>query len=392
MEAALARAETQHAADQAKQAASAPVVANNAPTSAGAFNPAINGVLDGKLGVFSRDPSNYAIAGFPLGGEGPGQRGLALGEAELNATANVDDLFMGSLTMSLEQDGGDTEVSLEEAFIQTLSLPGGLQATAGKFLSDIGYMNSQHEHADDFADRPLAYRAFLANSFGDTGIRMTWLAPTITYIRVGGEVFRGDSFPAAGAANRGFGAHSAYVRVGDDLGTDFSYQTGVSWLWTDARGRETGALSDVFTGSTDVGIAHLVVKWAPNGNPTQRNVKFQAEVLRNHLNGDFNGVGVERTDYGAYGQLTYQFMQGWRVGYRFDWMSAGAVPANILLATLDSQGHDATRHTAMLEYNRSEFSRIRLQFASDRSRLGASDNQILLQYTATIGAHPAHAY
>ena len=32
--------------------------------------------------------ATYALAGFPLGGEGPGQRGLFLGEAELNAQAN----------------------------------------------------------------------------------------------------------------------------------------------------------------------------------------------------------------------------------------------------------------------------------------------------------------
>ena len=33
---------------------------------------------------------------------------------------------------------------------------------------------------DDFADRPLAYRAFLANGLKDIGVRLTWLAPTTT--------------------------------------------------------------------------------------------------------------------------------------------------------------------------------------------------------------------
>lgn len=385
---AAARATT--TAQAAAQAANTPPPAP--PTSANAFNPAISGVLDGKLGGFSKDPSTYALAGFPLAGEGPGQRGLFLGEAELNAQANVDDLFMGSLTFSLGQDGNQTDVGLEEAFIQTLSLPGGFQATAGKFLSDIGYLNSFHEHADDFADRPLAYRAFLGGGLKDAGVRLTWLAPTITYLRFGAEVMRGEEFPAAGAANNGFGAKSVYMRAGDDLGVETSYQAGVSWLWTDARGRETGATPDLFDGKTDVGIAHLVVKWAPNGNPVNRNLKFQAEVMRNHIDGAFNGLVVDRTDYGAYGQLIYQFKPQWRVGYRFDWMDAGSVPAALAGSTLDSLGRAATRSTAMLEYDHSEFSRLRLQYSYDRSRPFGTDHQFLLQYTATIGAHPAHSY
>ena len=46
----------------------------------------------------------------------------------------------------------------------------------------------------------------------------------------------------------------------------------------------------------------------------------------------------------------------------------------------------------MLEYDHSEFSRLRLQYSYDRSRLFGADHQFLLQYTATIGAHPAHSY
>ena len=395
---AKAEAATKAASDTAQRATAAATQALNTPppaaaSSSNSFNPAIRGVLDGKLGGFSKDPATYAMAGFPLGGEGPGQRGLFLGEAELNAQANVDDLFMGSLTFSLGQNGPDTEVGLEEAFLQTLSLPGGLQATVGKFLSDIGYLNAFHEHADDFADRPLAYRAFLAGGVKDVGARLTWLAPTATYLRFGAEVMRGETFPGAGAVHNGLGAKSAYVRAGDDIGTEISYQTGVSWLWSDAAGRETGPLPDVFDGKTDVGIAHLVVKWAPNGNPVNRNFKFQAEVLRNHTNGGFNGLAVDRTDYGAYGQFIYQFKPQWRVGFRYDWMSPGMMSPALALSTLDSRGHDATRGTAMLEYDHSEFSRIRLQYSYDRSRLfGVTDHQFLLQYTATIGAHPAHSY
>ncbi len=393
-----AEAATSQASADAKQASVAvaaippPTVAAAPPSSANAFNPAISGVLDGKFGAFSKDPATYDVAGFPLAAEGPGQRGLFLGEAEINAQANIDDMFMGSITLSLGIDNGETSAELEEAFIQTTSMPAGFQITAGKFLSDVGYLSSFHPHADDFADRPLAYRAFLADGLVDTGVRLTWLAPTDFYLRFGSEVLRGDSYPAFGAANRGVGVKSAYMRTGDNIGTEISYQAGVSWTWADAVNRETNDGLDVFSGQSQVGIAHVVVKWAPNGNPVNRNLKFQAEVLRNRVDGLFNGVALDRTDYGAYAQLIYQFKHQWRVGARYDWLSAGKIPPALAGTVLDSGNHDPTRISAMLEYDHSEFSRIRLQYNYDRSRLFGNDHEFLLQYTATIGAHPAHSY
>ena len=46
----------------------------------------------------------------------------------------------------------------------------------------------------------------------------------------------------------------------------------------------------------------------------------------------------------------------------------------------------------MLDYNPSEFSRIRLQFAQDKLRQGVTDNQFFLQYIMSLGAHGAHQF
>jgi hypothetical protein len=40
----------------------------------------------------------------------------------------------------------------------------------------------------------------------------------------------------------------------------------------------------------------------------------------------------------------------------------------------------------------SEFSRFRLQVAVDKSRAGVTDNQVLLQYIVSLGAHGAHKF
>jgi hypothetical protein len=51
-----------------------------------------------------------------------------------------------------------------------------------------------------------------------------------------------------------------------------------------------------------------------------------------------------------------------------------------------------TRVALMLDWAPSEFSRVRLQLARDKARLGLSDNQIMIQYQMSLGSHGAHNY
>ena len=53
---------------------------------------------------------------------------------------------------------------------------------------------------------------------------------------------------------------------------------------------------------------------------------------------------------------------------------------------------NAQNVTMMLDWSPTEFSRLRLQYASDKSRLGVTDNQWLLQYIYSLGAHGAHKF
>jgi hypothetical protein len=46
----------------------------------------------------------------------------------------------------------------------------------------------------------------------------------------------------------------------------------------------------------------------------------------------------------------------------------------------------------MAEWSGSEFSRIRLQVARDKSRSDVTDNQVFLQYIVSMGAHGAHKF
>jgi hypothetical protein len=362
------------------------------------FNPAISLILDGKLTDFSRDPDTYALPGFALGGEtGPGEQGLQLGESELVMSANIDDKFFGNFTAALTPEN---EAEVEEAFIETLQLGGGATVRAGRFFSHIGYLNNVHAHAWDFADQPLAYRALLGNQYGDDGVQLRWIAPTELFLEFGAEVFRGDSFPAGGAARDGKGTRTVFMRVGGDVGPSHAWRVGLSRLAAEAAERESGDENapDLFSGDSTLTVLDLVWKWAPEGNRTQRNFKFQLEYFTRDEDGEFtDGATSTTTAYkgkqkGWYAQAVYQFMPRWRVGARIDRLKADEPGAALAGTVLDNQNHDPERASVMIDFSNSEFSRLRLQFNRDDSRANETDNQWYLQYVMSLGAHGAHAF
>ena len=393
LETRLAAAEKKNAAPPAQ----VPSVAMPKPTPvarANAFNPGIGVVLNGAYRSFS-DPNGGDVPGFPGGGEsGRGSDGFSLGESELSMAADIDDRFQGKLTFSLADDGGATSLELEEAFIVT-QLGDGARLQAGRLLSDIGYLNPRHTHTDDFADRPLPYRMMLNGAYKDDGVGFAWVAPTDTYVELGGEYLRGEQFPAAGASDHGKGAWTAHLKVGDDVGISNSWQAGLSYLDTRPDGRSNDA-GDSFTGDSKLWIADAVWKWAPNGDPTLRNLKLQGELFWRDEDGMFTPSGAAAIPYagkqrGWYAQAVYQFMPQWRVGVRTSGLKAddpGAALANTALDTLD---HDPRDYSLMVDWSNSEFSRVRLQYTHDESR-PSMDNQWTIQYIMSLGAHGAHTY
>jgi hypothetical protein len=358
-------------------AAPAPVAA--AAAGGNAFNPSISLILGGTMANLSQDPGQYKLQGFmPSGGEvGPGKRSFNLGESELTLSANIDPMFAGKLTFALS---GENEASVEEAFVETHSLGNGLNVKAGRFLSSIGYLNSQHAHTWDFVDAPLAYQAFLGGQYKADGVQARWLAPTDTWIEIGSELGNGASFPGNERNKNGFGASSVFAHAGDDIGSSGSWRAGLSYLRTGSIDRAVDALA--FSGRSTMWIADGIYKWAPDGNSTQQNFKLQGEYFRRKESGILAG-GPDSLDYastqsGWYLQSVYQFAPGWRTGLRID--------------RLQSETYSPRRNSVMFDYSPSEFSRLRLQFAQDKSQSGATDNQIFLQYIMSMGAHAAHAF
>ena len=395
--------------------AAPPVAASPTPTAAvaassggaNAFNPAVSLILSGTYARTSQDPSRYAISGFmlpPAAEVGPGTRGFSLAESELGFAANIDPWLRGVANIALH---ADDSVSVEEAYVQTTSLGNGLALKAGRFFSGVGYLNAQHAHAWDFADNPLAYQALLGTQYGDDGVQLTWLAPIDRFVELGLELGRGRSFPGGDNGRNRAGMVALTAHTGGDVGDSHSWRAGVSVLHAKADGQELqgfdaagAAVTNAFSGNTRVWVADAVWKWAPHGNATRTNFKLQGEYLRSTRTGTLtydlgntDSSGAYRAvQSGWYVQGIYQFMPRWRVGLRTERLDAGNPDYGLSAGMPASTGYSPRKNTLMLDFNPSEFSRVRLQLARDNARQGASDNQLFLQYQMSLGAHGAHGY
>ena len=298
-------------------------------------------------------------------------------------------------------------MSVEEAFLQTTALSNGFSLKAGRFFSGVGYLNEQHSHTWDFVDNPLAYQAMLGTQYGDDGLQLRWLAPTDQFIELGAELGRGRSFPGSDTGHNGAGMASVFAHVGGDVGDSHSWRAGASWLralatdqtltMDDAAG---STVRNAFTGKTQVAVLDGVWKWAPGGNATRTSFKLQGEYLRSRRDGslsyDLDHGGSTDAWTGAqsgwYVQGIYQFLPGWRAGLRTERLNIGGQNYGANQAALAIGGAAPTKQTLMLDYSASEFSRVRLQFALDKTREGQADRQIQLQYQMSLGAHGAHSY
>jgi len=387
----------------------APAAPAGAPTaSANAFNPAIYAVLQGTYTNLSQDPGNYAISGFvPSGDIAPGKRGFSIAESEVGLSASVDDKIYGNLILSLAPDDS---IAVEEAYGVLTALPHGFTPKIGRFLSSIGYLNDQHQHVWDFYDAPLPYQAFLGGQFRSDGLQLKWVAPTDTFLEFGAEIGDGSRFPGTDRNKNGIGSGAVYAHAGGDVGASHSWRAGLSYLQlrpddrqyvqTDVAGNPAQL---AFSGRSQLAIADLVWKYAPNGNARSTHFKLQGEYFWRREKGDLTydsdgALGLTSTapyasrQSGWYLDGVYQFLPQWRVGARYDRLSTGTADYGANGISLAPESFNPQRYSLMLDYTPSEFSRFRVQWQQSRLRPDVTDNQLFIQYILTLGAHAAHQY
>ena len=398
----LAQAETRASVEK-PESVPVPVESRHTVAAANAFNPEVSLILQGQYRN-AKDVPGRAISGFAPGGESLNTRGFSADETELVLAANVDPYWRGQAIVAM----ADGQAQIEEAWFQSLGIGEGIGLKAGRFRSGIGYLNEQHPHARDFSDAPLMYQAMFGDSYAQDGVQLKWLAPTSLFVELGAEIGRGAHFPGTDRNRNGVGGGALYVHVGDDVGISNSWRAGASWLKTWAAERTAdfvdinGALAQgAFTGDSTTWLADFVWKWAPNGNSAHQNFKFQSEYFMRDERGGLDCAGTcgalvdsryKTRQSGWYAQGVYQFAPEWRAGLRYEQLDSGTRDLGANMANLVVDSYRPKKVSAMVDYSWSEFSRVRLQIAQDKSMQGITDNQLTLQYVMSLGAHGAHKF
>lgn len=384
-------------------------------------------------GLFAAGASTANDVGqLQLGDHDPSQRGFTLQNLEATFTGAVDPYLRGqsSIVFGIDPDG-ETKLEVEEAYLETMSLPGNLQLRAGQFFTEFGRLNPTHPHTWDFVDQPLVNgRFFGPDGLRNPGARLSWLAPTPFYSEFylavqnsqgetahsfrsthEGDPFLGRAAPEAGRL-KSFGDLLFVPRyaLAFDLTPSQTVLAGASAaLGPNASGSST---------DTQIYGIDLFWKWKPvthsGGFPFvswQSEAmlrRYQAGAFSEDLDGngwidagepDWNGDGIvdsigreTLTDYGFYSQLAYGFRKGWVAGLRGDYVTPDRPGRYEAVFDADLDRATRWRISPNVTWYPSEFSKLRLQYNyNDRDQIGA-DHSVWLQFEFLLGAHAAHKF
>jgi hypothetical protein len=391
----------QNAEKQGGQGITQPVQDSSSPKASGLFggsaftNPNISLVLDTfyySSNLSNDELANRGIPGFTT--QGLDQRnGFNLDSAELFIFSPVDPYSNLYANIPVTENA----VSIEEAYVVTTALPEGWQIKGGKFKSNFSRLDAQHPHAWDFWDIALPYRAFLGSEGlgGEKGVQLTYLPAWSFYTQIGAEVLQGENDLLFGKdAHEGPHAFTFFVKSSIDTSDYSTLYFGPSVLFGKTDNSDILPGAEVRGNSALYGM-EAVWKWKPTSREA---LTIQGEYLLLTQSGNTIDPAthaiidpLRRRQDGYYLQAIFR-KNRWGVGARYDALDVFTDTFK-LAGVQQNSGGTPHRETASLEYNPSEFTRIRLQLAHDLSDpSGRTNNEAILQFNFSVGAHPAHSF
>src|ERR1051325_6426405 len=196
----------------------------------GEFNPAIG--LVGETIFSYRSKGSDATGSDRPGGFDVNQRSV-----ELNIAAAVDPFAKGYAVINAAADAqtGEATMGVEEAALQTTSLPWNLELKAGRFFGEVGKLSYIHDHELPFVNRPLALDQYIGGESRTDGAQLSWLPPLSHYVSVTagiGNGFGGDSPLNNPGSYRTLSGFNYFGRISTyfDLTPNVQLETGISGL------------------------------------------------------------------------------------------------------------------------------------------------------------------
>lgn len=295
--------------------------------------------------------------------------GLEMHEAELGIQSVIDPYARGDVFISF----GETGVSVEEAFITLTALPGEFVAKIGKMRADFGKVNTTHNHALAWTDRPLVTENLVNGEDGidDMGVSVSRIlpAPGDIFLEATAQMFRGDSGDLFKSSQKSDVSFVGHLRGYEDLTENTNLELGYSY----AQGHnDQGHVFMTRLHGIDVSL-----RWKPLRRSIYNSFLWRSEFVWSQR----DQLPTQQRAFGMYSSIEYRLDQRWTVGSRFDWSERATQ------ATQLDRGA-----SALLTYTMSEFSQVRGQYRFTRYEGHQDSNEIRLQLIFVMGAHGAHPF
>jgi hypothetical protein len=327
------------------------------------FNPAIGFVIDSVASYNDKKGANFEFR-----------------SGEIGISASVDPFVRGYAIINGSQNG----VDVEEAAIQTTSLPYNLNLKAGRFFADFGRLSKFHDHDLPFVNRPIVLNSYVDGESQADGVEASWLAPLSQYVTL-----------TAGAYNK-IGADNE--RVDNTVPRNYSEFTYLGRAFTfiplsDANSLDLGASGGFTPRVKEDGGAQrtlsgvdLTYRYAPLSQASYRGLVWGTELLVNSEDRPIGGfpenqsadtplVFEHKNAVGLYSYIEPRLTRRYYPGFLFEYVQ-----------DINPGVGDTLAYSPYLTIWASEFQRIRLQY----TRLEAPsqhDNEFFLQWTVILGSH-----
>jgi len=278
---------------------------------------------------------------------------------------------------------------VEEAYLTFTSLPAGLLMKVGKMRADFGKVNTIHNHALPWIDRPLVTNNLVGGEDGidDAGISLSHFipAPKGWFMEGTAQVYRGDSDDLFRAYRRQDLGTVGHLRAYRDLSESTNLDLGASY----ARGNSAG-----FSDRRETfRVLHQSLRRGRHPSleaPTARGLQEFPAAHRAFLERPRPVISLNifqtQHAFGMYTSAEYRINRRWTVGGRFD-RTGHATAANLTDTGL----------SGILTYWPSEFSQIRGQYRFGHLAVASpgdfsNANEFLFQFLFVMGAHGAHPF
>jgi len=356
----------------------------------GIFNPAI-GLVTETIPSYTDQGSNKT------GNDRPGGFDFFVRSIELNLAASVDPFARAYAVFNASVDPvtGEATATVEEAAIQTTSLPWNLTLKGGRFFAEFGRLAYIHDHELPFVYRPLVLDRYIGGESKTDGLQLNFLLPIPHYVSL--TVGVGDQFGDT-PNNVGFFRSSnelnfwARFSSSFDLTPDVSLETGISGLINPKTNDRGGVLllpdgSTLIENQRRILGGDLTVRYQPLRNNQFRSLTWGTELLYSDNRYQVNPTGIpgdpvfNRTvgSLGLYSYLAYKFHRQWTAGFLYQWLESS------------QNNHDKTSaYSPYITWAISHWNQLRLQYTyTDRSAVSGlrDDNNISLQWAWIIGSH-----